>query len=231
MSPLASRPVPEAEPVIRFGVFEAHPKTGELQKAGVRIKLADQPFRILIALLERPGELVTRDELRRLLWLNDPAGNFEQGLNRAVNKLRAALCDSATTPRFIETLPGYGYRFIGAVEQERAEGQPAPRIPPWMAVVLAAAGFLVAGIGYVVWKWLPPPMPELRWRKLTTDNFTKFPPALSDGSRIYFLASYGGESFLAQIPVKGGQPSRLPITLPGPFATCRTSRLTDRKCS
>jgi DNA-binding winged helix-turn-helix (wHTH) protein len=197
-------------------VFEAHPQTGELRKAGIRIKLADQPFRILIALLRRPGELVTRDELRQLLWLGDTAGNFEQGLNRAVNKLRTALSDSASTPRFIETLPGYGYRFVGAVEPEPQGKPPAPRIRPWIPLALAAAVLLTAGIGFVVWKLLPPPIPELRWRKLTTDNFTKFPPGLSDGTRIYFLASYGGESFLAQILVKGGQSSRLPITLPGP---------------
>ena len=204
------------ERVIRFGVFEARPRTGELQKAGIRIRLADQPFRILIALLERPGELVTRDELRRLLWLDDPAGNFEQGLNRAVNKLRTALSDSASTPRYIETLPGYGYRFIGTIETEPAKGPPLARVGPWMALVLAAAALFVIVAGYLVWKWIPPPLPELRWRKLTTDNLTKFPPALSDGTRVYFLASYAGESFLAQIPVKGGQPSRLPITLPGP---------------
>ncbi len=204
--------------MIRFGVFEADRKTGELRKAGLRVKLADQPFRLLIALLERPGELVTREELRKLLWLDDCAGNFEQGLNRAVNKLRTALSDSAALPRYIETLPGYGYRFMGVVDREPTGGSIFPPRSPWIPVGLVAAGLVAAAVAYSVWQLVPPPLPDLRWRKLTTDNFNKFGPALNDGTRIYFLASYGSESFLAQIPVRGGQPSRLPITLPGP--TC-----------
>jgi Tol biopolymer transport system component/DNA-binding winged helix-turn-helix (wHTH) protein len=205
-------------PVIRFGAFEANRKTGELRKGGTRIKLADQPFRLLVALLDRPGELVSRDELRHVLWLDRPAGNLEQGLNRTVNKLRAALSDSAASPRFVETLPGYGYRFIGTVEQEPPV-QPAPKPKNrWMTALIAAA--LAAGLfGYLIWKRLPGPVPELRWRKLTTDNFNKTPPALSDGTRIYFIAGYAGESFLAQIPASGGQPAKLPITLPGPVCS------------
>jgi Tol biopolymer transport system component/DNA-binding winged helix-turn-helix (wHTH) protein len=205
-------------PVVRFGAFEANRQTGELTKGGIRIKLADQPFRLLVALLKRPGELVTRDELRQVLWVDSAAGDFEQGLNRAVNKVRVALCDSAADPRFIETLPGYGYRFIGTVEQPPAVELPQPATRPRIAI-LAAAVVVLVGLAYVIWKSVPTPLRDLRWRKLTTDNFNKVPPALSDGTRIYFIASYGGESFLAQIPVNGGQPAKLPITLPGPVCS------------
>jgi DNA-binding winged helix-turn-helix (wHTH) protein len=99
--------------VIRFGSFEADLRSGELRKQGLRLKLRDQPFHILIMLLERPGELVTRDELRERLWPADTFVDFDHSLNTAVNKLREALGDSATTPRYIETLARRGYRFIG----------------------------------------------------------------------------------------------------------------------
>jgi Tol biopolymer transport system component/DNA-binding winged helix-turn-helix (wHTH) protein len=207
--------------VIRFGIYEADRHTGELRKSGSRIRLADQPFRVLIALLDRPGELVTRDELRQLLWADTSAGNFEQGLNRTVNKLRTALCDSAARPRLIETLPGHGYRFIGVVEREAeaapgSAGPPQPR-PQWLSILSVALAALIFGaLGLLIRGLVPAPIPDLHWRKLTTDNFVKLPPALSDGSRLYFLANYGGDSFLAQVPIRGGQSARVPITLPGP---------------
>jgi DNA-binding winged helix-turn-helix (wHTH) protein/TolB-like protein len=98
--------------MVRFGNFEADLGAGELRKAGVRIKLHDQPFRVLVMLLDRPGELVTRDEIRKRLWPGDTFVDFDHGLNNAVARLREALGDSAGTPRFIETLPRKGYRFI-----------------------------------------------------------------------------------------------------------------------
>src|SRR6478736_1581113 len=101
--------------LIRFGVFEADRATGELRKAGRRIRLQEQPFRILLVLLERQGEVVLRDELRERIW-GETNVDFEEGLNTAVRKLRDALGDSATNPRFIETLPRRGYRFIATAE-------------------------------------------------------------------------------------------------------------------
>jgi len=98
--------------VIRFGVFEADLRSGELRKSGVKIKLHDQPFQILTMLLERPGELVTRDEIRKSLWPGETFVDFDHSLNNAVNRLREALGDSAESPRFIETLPRRGYRFV-----------------------------------------------------------------------------------------------------------------------
>jgi Tol biopolymer transport system component/DNA-binding winged helix-turn-helix (wHTH) protein len=102
---------------IRFGPFEADLHTHELWKEGIRIRLVGQPFEILAVLLGKPGQLVTREELRARLWPADTFVDFNHGLNAAVNKLREALCDSAERPRYIETLPRRGYRFIAAVER------------------------------------------------------------------------------------------------------------------
>src|SRR4029077_5566575 len=100
----------------RFGSFEMDLRAGELRKHGVRIRLQTQPFQILGMLLERPGELVTREELRQALWPGDTFVDFDHGLNNAINRLRETLGDSAESPRFLETLPRRGYRFIAAVE-------------------------------------------------------------------------------------------------------------------
>lgn len=100
----------------RFGPFEMDLRAGELRRHGVRIRLQTQPFQILEMLLERPGEVVTREELRQALWPGDTFVDFDHGLNNAINRLRAALGDSAESPRFLETLPRRGYRFIAAVE-------------------------------------------------------------------------------------------------------------------
>ena len=101
---------------IRFGVFEVDPHTGELRKQGLKIKLRDQPFQILLLLLAHPGEVVSRDELQKQLWPADTFVDFDRGLNKAVNHLRDALGDSAESPRFIETLPKRGYRFISPID-------------------------------------------------------------------------------------------------------------------
>jgi DNA-binding winged helix-turn-helix (wHTH) protein len=94
--------------IVRFGVFELDVRSGELRKAGVRLNLPHQPLQILVALLERPGELVTRDELRHRLWSSETFVDFEHGVNAAIKRLREALGDSAETPRFVETLPRRG---------------------------------------------------------------------------------------------------------------------------
>ena len=121
--------------VVQFGIFEIDLRSGELRKAGTRVKLHDQPFQVLAMLLDRPGELVTREEIRQKLWPGDTFVDFDHGLNSAVNRLRDAIGDSADTPRFIETLPRRGYRFIGTVNggvrRETVPTAPAePRSPP-----------------------------------------------------------------------------------------------------
>jgi DNA-binding winged helix-turn-helix (wHTH) protein len=98
--------------VFSFGPFELDEATGELRKHGIRIKLHAQPFRVLVMLLEHPGDLVTREEMRQQLWGDDTIVDFDHGLNTAVNKLREALSDAAAQPRYVETISGRGYRFI-----------------------------------------------------------------------------------------------------------------------
>lgn len=115
---------------ISFGPFQVNRFAGELRKYGVRIRLSGQPFEVLILLLERPGEVVTHEELRARLWQADTFVDFEHGLHAAVNKLREALGDSAECPRYIQTMPRRGYRFVGAV-------QFVPEVP--RAPALAAA--------------------------------------------------------------------------------------------
>ncbi|HVO62097.1 MAG TPA: winged helix-turn-helix domain-containing protein [Terriglobales bacterium] len=99
----------------RFGMFEADTATGELRKGGVRLRLQDQPFQVLIWLLERPGEVLTREELRQKLWPDGTFVDFDHSLNSIINKLREVLGDSAGNPRFIETLARRGYRFLAPV--------------------------------------------------------------------------------------------------------------------
>src|SRR5215472_6021773 len=102
---------------LRFGPFEADLHSGELLKSGAKVKLQDQPFQVLAALLERAGQVVTREELRQKVWQADTFVDFERGLNKAINRLRESLGDSAEKPKFIETLPRKGYRFIGPVSR------------------------------------------------------------------------------------------------------------------
>jgi TolB-like protein/DNA-binding winged helix-turn-helix (wHTH) protein len=109
---------------VRFGVFEVDLRAGELKKKGIRIRLQGQPFLLLITLLERQGEVVTREEVRRTLWPKDTFVDFDHGLGTAINKLREALGDSAANPRFVETLPRRGYRFIAPVVAVRDSENP-----------------------------------------------------------------------------------------------------------
>jgi cholera toxin transcriptional activator len=102
--------------IARFGVFEAHLDARELRKQGRRIRLQEQPFAVLAVLLERPGEVVTREELRQKLWTADTFVDFDHSLNTAINKIRETLGDSASSPRFIETVSRRGYRFLAEVQ-------------------------------------------------------------------------------------------------------------------
>jgi len=101
--------------VVRFGTYEVSLQSGEVRKAGLRIRVQQQPMKLLEILLEHPGEVVTREALRSRVWPNESFGDFDQALNIAIGKLRSALGDSAESPRFIETLPKRGYRFIADV--------------------------------------------------------------------------------------------------------------------
>jgi DNA-binding winged helix-turn-helix (wHTH) protein/Tol biopolymer transport system component len=178
--------------LIHFSTFELDVLSGELFKQGRKIKLQGQPFELLVALLERPGEVLTREELRQKIWPSETAGGFDNGLNRAVNKIREALGDSAENPRFIETLPRRGYRFIGSIQDRPVAapaadetGQPVlPSAPPvtpapetgirtrrivGIAVTVAAAFLVAAVLGWFAWRKVPGKS-EVRMRQLTTNS-------------------------------------------------------------
>jgi DNA-binding winged helix-turn-helix (wHTH) protein len=156
-------PKPSRAPKLAFGPFEFDAASVELLKHGYKVKLPSQPGQVLGALLDRPGDLVTREDLRNRLWPGAIAGDFEHGLNAAVNKLRQALGDAADQPRYVETLPGLGYRFVAplhpmgraVLELVPAAATPEPepqasrrRLPPWtgalaaLLVVLAVASWM-----------------------------------------------------------------------------------------
>jgi TolB-like protein/DNA-binding winged helix-turn-helix (wHTH) protein/Tfp pilus assembly protein PilF len=154
----------------RFGVFELDAHAAELRKRGSRVKLQGQPVQILQALLARPGEVVTREELRQLLWADHSFVEFDHSMNTAVKRLREALGDSATAPRFVETLPRRGYRFIAPVERiatapapfETAPGEapPAPTAPvvvparrPWRLALPLVAALALAVVAFVLPRW------------------------------------------------------------------------------
>ncbi len=142
---------PPPNSVVRFGTYEVSLQSGEVRKAGLRIRVQQQPMKLLEMLLEHPGEVVTREELRSRVWPNESFGDFDQALNIAIGKLRSALGDSAENPRFIETLPKRGYRFIADVSVLDADARPkrpesvsGDRPAPEPGHILQGAGLAVA---------------------------------------------------------------------------------------
>lgn len=129
--------------ILRFGTFEMNVRAGELHRQGTRIRLQEQPFQLLAVLLQRPGDLVTREELRAHIWPQDTFVDFDNSLNTAAAKLRKALGDSAENPHFIETLPRRGYRFIAPVRQEPA-GKSSITKATWMVAALFAGAAVAA---------------------------------------------------------------------------------------
>src|SRR5438045_2294224 len=113
---------------LHFGVFEVDLRSGELRKHGLRVRLQEQPFQVLVMLLEHPGEVVTRDELQKRLWPADTFVDFDHGLNKTINKIREALGDSAQSPRFVETVARRGYRFPAEVEVADAPPVRSPNL-------------------------------------------------------------------------------------------------------
>jgi eukaryotic-like serine/threonine-protein kinase len=148
---------PEIRPagILRFGVYEVEARAGELRKQGVRVKLQEQPFQVLVVLLRRAGEVVTREELRAELWKRDTFVDFDNGLNTCINKIREALGDSADNPRFVETLPRRGYRFIAPISGAGAAvGESAGWVILRKRIVAAVAVLVLAtGIaGGLIWR-------------------------------------------------------------------------------
>ena len=223
---------------VRFGPFEVDLRSGELFRDGIRLKLQPQPIQILAILLEHPGELVTRDELRKRLWPEDTFVDFEQGLNTAVKKLRQSLCDEAETPNYIETLPRRGYRFIAELSPQLPT-QIAPANPPdlpcppkktcppgsprrkslglnlriLLPLASLVALILVTKLSY---QRLFPTMPRvIGSRQLTHTGLPKGGCFLAtDGTRVYFQQDRGtGQLVLSQVSIAGGETSELPSPL------------------
>lgn len=133
---------PQVRARLRFGVFELDPRAGELRKHGLRIRLQEQPFQVLAMLVEHSGEVVTREELQKKLWPADTFVDFDHGLNKAINKLREALGDSAESPRFVETVARRGYRFLVDVKPADALAVPGPELATQPPLVAEAADCL-----------------------------------------------------------------------------------------
>ena len=206
---------PSPAALVRFGVFELDLSTGELRKNGRKVKLQEQAFQVLAALLERPGEVVTREDLQRKLWPDDTFVDFEAGLFTTVNKIRRALGDSAATPRYVETLPRRGYRFIAPVDSGAAgvgQGQRPKAGRP--LVLLGAAGLVVIllGAGALLRPRQPPPRAPFESVPLTSYPGREINPEFSpDGNQVAF-AWDGGEGGNFDIYVKTvgpGEPVRL----------------------
>jgi Tol biopolymer transport system component/DNA-binding winged helix-turn-helix (wHTH) protein len=174
--------------IVQFGEFEVDATSGELRRGGRRINLQEQPFRLLTALLEQPGKLVTREDLRKVLWTADTFVDFDRSLNTAASKLRDALGDTPDNPRYIQTLPRRGYRFIYPIAGPTS--QPPYRTARTILNLIAAA---VLGAAIVVGFWLRGGHAEpFRVKRITSVQALEYGPAFSpDGN---FLAYYSLET-------------------------------------
>jgi len=212
--------------VLQFGVFEVDLQAGELRKSGLRIKLQDQPLQMLVLLLEHPGQVVTREQLRQRLWSADTFVDFDHSLNSAVKKLRLALGDDSDNPRFVETLPRRGYRLIvpvrGAGLQSDQVAEEVPLATPrtsgrskhyWLMIF---GGVIVTVAALAAWKTVirARSVPRvLRFTALTNDGQAKNDAMATDGTRIYFTETLPGQrTVILQVPINGGE--AVPLSVP-----------------
>ena len=201
-------------PIVRFSTFELNLQTGELRQRGQKVKLQEQPFQVLAALLERPGEIVTREELRSRLWPSDTFVDFDHSLNAAVKRLRDALGESAETPIFVETLARRGYRFIGHVEAPPETTQTRPR--PWQRLFNrrnVGLGALTAGVLAVPFVFYNRPVSSKAGKPTVIPVVTNFgekhSPSLSpDGQHLAFAWNGGaGPDFSIYVKLVGSEES------------------------
>jgi Tol biopolymer transport system component/DNA-binding winged helix-turn-helix (wHTH) protein len=212
--------------VYRFGVFELDGRTGDLRKDGVKLKLQDQLFQVLLRLLRHPGEIVSRDELRSALWSDDTFVDFDTGLNTTIKRLRETLGDSADNPNFIETVPRRGYRFIAPVSESGSVPLSSPkgievagRNKVWTGFRLGLAIALTLLVAFSFKRVSvsgAPPESMLSFAQLTSDGQAKMGPLLTDGSRIYFSEVLPSGWILAQVSARGGQTISIPTSLNDP---------------
>ncbi len=206
--------------VVRFGQFELDLRTRQLAKNGAKIRLSQQPVQVLALLLEAPGEVVTREEFRRRLWSSDVFVDFDHGLNKSIQKLRDALGDSADSPRYIETIPRIGYRFIALAHSAElpsatrvSEPETAPALPPdggiaknrrarWLLLAVAAAACVVLAVGSIAFYRTRHRLPE-RYLQLTDFTDSAVAPVLSpDGHMVAFIRGDNGFLTSDEIYVK-----------------------------
>src|SRR5260370_183 len=142
----------EPRRIVRFGVFELDLETQQLRKSGIRVRLQTKSFQVLEALLEKPGKIVSRDDLQRRLWPGEKFGAFDTGLNTAINRLRSALGDSADKPRYIETVARTGYRFVAPVLEHSSEARAdaAPTAAPAARARRQLRYYLLAVISLII---------------------------------------------------------------------------------
>jgi len=216
---------------VHFGEFEADLRSRELWSGGVKVRLQEQPFHVLSVLLQRPGELITREELRRQIWADNTYVDFDYALNTAVKKIRAALGDDAASPRFVETIPRRGYRFIATVDCEPHDtslvnhpvGEVTSATPAWQrswralafaSVVVLLAGFLIARS---MW---PHPEHRIRLVVLPFDNLSGDPAQdyIAEGLTEELITFLGGTD-----------PRRLGVTARSTANSYRHSRKTVRE--
>ena len=214
----------EVRSLYRFGVFELEASTGELRRNGVKLKLQDQPYQVLLKLLEHAGQTVTREELRSTLWPADTFVDFETGLNTTIKRLRETLGDSAENPAFIETVPKRGYRFIAPVTPPNSgPDSVVDKTAPGRRVRLRTVGaFLILALlsaGFSLRHWSTAtslPARVLDFAQLTSDGQAKQGRLVSDGSRIYFSEILPVGQILAQVSVKGGETTTIPTAVSNP---------------
>ena len=206
--------------LVRFGSYEVDLPAGELKKCGVKLKLSGQPFQVLAILLEQPGTIVTREELQKRLW-PDTFVDVDHNLNTAINKIREVLSDSAESPRFVETVPRRGYRFIASVEGagvaktpdellNSGMATPAPRRSQALRVsMLIGACVLLAGTGFLFYKWRQvsgPPRQRPLTRVTFDDGLQSGATWSPDGRFIAYSSDRGGKFDIWVQQVSGGDP-------------------------
>ncbi len=216
----------EVRSLYRFGVFELEAHTGELRRNGIKLKLQDQPYQVLLKLLEHAGQTVTREQLRSALWPADTFVDFETGLNTTIKRLRETLGDSAENPAFIETVPKRGYRFIAPVTAPNSGSESvAEKVGPArvrLSTILKLGAVLilmVLSVGFALRHWSTTsslPARVLDFTQLTSDGQSKQGRLLSDGSRIYFSEMLPVGRIVAQVSAKGGETTTIPTTVSNP---------------
>src|SRR3974377_466281 len=204
---------------LRFRVFELDPSARELRKHGVRIKLQDQPFAVLLVLLEKPGQLVTKEELQQRLWPADTFVEFDKGIYNAIKPLREPLGDQAETPRYIETIPKRGYRFVGKVDASIFQTQSTAKarfgnVPAKTWWALAGVILLVLLCGLGSWRYTRArsagAMRPMEVVPLVGLDGAQSRPAFSpDGNQIAFVLSNTNSPGIYTTLVSGGKPLRL----------------------